>query len=347
MKTHTLIVPVLLGLCATAAVAAEGGGPGRFHLNGTLGYNIRAQFRNVGGFTTQTALGGTGGNADHFYDDGYNRVDGRGLNDGQTWFWGYGNAAQVGAGTLAFNSSTSASDINSSLIRRDPHPGLELGYSHTLGSSDRWSWGLNAALGWMDLTFKDGQTLLGTLVRTTHTYATGATIVPPPPYNGNSAGPGPLISDVPAQTVTIVPGGAVITGNRQLEASLYSLRLGPELRVRLCSRAALTLEAGLAVAVVASDFAFSESVNIPSIGPALQPGVLATQTRAGKGAATGGLVGCYAGGQLQVDLNRQWSLNAGARYQNVGYFHQTVAGKGAEINLGRSIVLSAGLGYSF
>lgn len=338
---------MMLGLGVTAAAAAEGGGPGRFYLNGTLGYNIRAQFRNVGGFTTQTAPGGTAGNSDHFYDDGYNRVDGRGVNDGQTWFWGYGNASQVGAGTLAFNSSTSASDVNSTRHNRSPHPGLELGYARTLGNRDRWSWGLNAALGWMDLTFKDGQTLFGTLVRTTDTYATGATIVPPPPYNGDSAGPGPLISDVPARVVTIVPGGAVITGNRQLEASLYSLRLGPELRLRLCRHASVALDAGLAVAVVNSEFQFSESVNIPSIGPVLQPGVLATQTRAGRGTTAGGLVGGYAGANLQVDFNRQWSLSAGARYQNVGRFHQTVAGKGAEINLGKSLLLSAGLGYSF
>ena len=346
MKTITFTALALFSACA--ALAADGGSDsGRFYLNGALGFNIRTQFRNLGGFATQTALGGTGGNADHFYDDGYNRVDGRALNDGTTWFWGYGNAAQVGAGTLAFNSSTSAADVSSSRHRRDPHAGVELGYTHPLGGSGRWTWGLGASVGWLDLSLRDGQTLLGTLVRTTHTYPTVAPVIPPPPYNGNSAGPGPLISDVPAPAVATIAGGAVITGQRRLDTALYGLRLGPELRVALCSRAALTLEAGLAVAVVDSDFSFTESVNIPTIGPALQSGVLATQTRTGRGTTTDGLVGGYAGLGLKVDVDRHWSLTAGGRYQHVGWFRQTVAGKGVEIDLGKSLIVTFGLGYSF
>ena len=83
----------------------------------------------MGGFPAQTSPGPpTGSAAEHFYDDGYNRVDISGNLDTFTWYWGYTNASQLpGNGMIVMNSSSSASGAVSPNADGDPqqvaHPG--------------------------------------------------------------------------------------------------------------------------------------------------------------------------------------------------------------------------------
>jgi hypothetical protein len=51
-----------------------------------------------------TGPGPARGGVDHFYDDGYVRVDATGNAGGQTWFWGYDTASQVQGDTIIFRS---------------------------------------------------------------------------------------------------------------------------------------------------------------------------------------------------------------------------------------------------
>src|SRR5580692_989632 len=87
----------------------------RFGLSYRAGFNITADFRNLGGFPASSSPGpATGGGIDRIYDDGYVRVDSSGNAGGQTWFWGYKNASQIpGNDTVVMHSTLSEPDASS------------------------------------------------------------------------------------------------------------------------------------------------------------------------------------------------------------------------------------------
>jgi len=314
----------------------------------SVGLNIRTTFKSLGGFTTQTAVGAAIGGVDHNYDDGFNRVDSRALPDGLTRNWGFSNASQTpGDGTvLRMNSSSSAADLTSQ-SGSDYKPGLEVRYRRQIGVLENLRWGIEGVFSWHDLSAEESHSLAGTVTRITDTYSLNG--FPAVPFTGNADDPGPLISDIPARTSAVIPGGAVVTGQSKLDAALFAIKLGPQVEWRPspASRWGLTLNAGLAAAIVNSEFTFSESVTIPSMGPGLQPGVSATQARAASGSTAEVLLGGYAGLSASYKFTDRLSLIGAGQYQNLGTFSQTVAGKKAEIELGNTILLSLGLRYSF
>lgn len=315
----------------------------------SVGLNIRTAFKSLGGFTTQTAVGAAIGGVDHNYDDGFNRVDSRAIPDGLTRNWGFSNASQTpGDGTvLRMNSSSSAADLTSQ-SGSDYKPGLEVRYRRQIGVLENLRWGIEGVFSWHDLSAEESHSLAGTVTRITDTYSLNG-FPAAVPFTGNANDPGPLISDIPARTPTVIPGGAVVTGQSKLDAALFAIKLGPQVEWRPspASRWGLTLNAGLAAAIVNSEFTFSESVTIPSMGPGLQPGVSATQARAASGSTAEVLLGGYAGLSASYKFTDRLSLIGAGQYQNLGTFSQTVAGKKAEIELGNTILLSLGLRYSF
>ena len=315
----------------------------------SVGLNIRTTFKSLGGFTTQTAVGAAIGVVDHNYDDGFNRVDSRAIPDGLTRNWGFSNASQTpGDGTvLRMNSSSSAADLTSQ-SGSDYKPGLDVRYRRQIGVLENLRWGIEGVFSWHDLSAEESHSLAGTVTRITDTYSLNG-FPAAVPFTGNADDPGPLISDIPARTSAVIPGGAVVTGQSKLDAALFAIKLGPQVEWRPspASRWGLTLNAGLAAAIVNSEFTFSESVTIPSMGPGLQPGVSATQTRAGSGSTAEVLLGGYAGLSASYKFTDRLSLIGAGQYQNLGTFSQTVAGKKAEIELGNTILLSLGLRYSF
>lgn len=328
---------------------AAGGFLNGWSLAPSVGLNIRTTFKSLGGFTTQTAVGAAIGGVDHNYDDGFNRVDSRAIPDGLTRNWGFSNASQTpGDGTvLRMNSSSSAADLTSQ-SGSDYKPGLEVRYRRQIGVLENLRWGIEGVFSWHDLSAEESHSLAGTVTRITDTYSLNG-FPAAVPFTGNADDPGPLISDIPARTSAVIPGGAVVTGQSKLDAALFAIKLGPQVEWRPspASRWGLTLNAGLAAAIVNSEFTFSESVTIPSMGPGLQPGVSATQTRAGSGSTAEVLLGGYAGLSASYKFTDRLSLIGAGQYQNLGTFSQTVAGKKAEIELGNTILLSLGLRYSF
>ena len=315
----------------------------------SVGLNIRTTFKSLGGFTTQTAVGAAIGGVDHNYDDGFNRVDTNVGLPGDTWNWGFSNVSQTPPfdNTVRMNSSSSAADLTSQ-SGSDYKLGLEVRYRRQIGVLENLRWGIEGVFSWHDLSAEENHSLAGTVTRITDTYSLNNNPIPAP-FTGTAGGPGPLISDIPARTPTVIPSGAVVTGQSKLDAALFAIKLGPQVEWRPspASRWGLTLNAGLAAAIVNSEFTFSESVTIPSMGPGLQPGVSATQTRAGSGSTAEVLLGGYAGLSASYKFTDRLSLIGAGQYQNLGTFSQTVAGKKAEIELGNTILLSLGLRYSF
>jgi hypothetical protein len=310
----------------------------RFGLSYRAGFNVKARFADVGGFARRTDPGAAiGGGLDRNYDDGYNRVDSSGNAGGLTWNWGYNDPGQIpGNDTVVLHSSTSGSIATAT--DGDPQHGLELSFNHRLGHIAGCAWGIEAAFNYTDLSARQSGSLGATVSRLGDAYALGGVLPPVAPYAGTFGNAGPMIGDAPTRTIETVANGATIDGARSLEGTIYGWRLGPYLDIRLAQRLRLSLSAGLALAVVDSEFRFDETVTIPTVG---------VDRRMGAGGESDLLVGVFAGGTLAYDLSQAVSVFVGAQYQNLGRFEQSAAGKQAEWDLRDSIFFHAGLGVSF
>ncbi len=322
---------------STPLTQAEAPSENHFGLSARFGLNISAKFKNLGGFTSPALPGPASGGAEHFYDDGFVRLDASGNAGGKTWFWGYENAAQVpGNDTIEFH----AGDVPANRSVRDegdPQLGFELSYSRQLGKLDPFRWGIEAAFGYTDINIRNSQSFVGNVTALTDSYALGGVTPPQAPYAGTFGGPGVVIGDTPTRSTTLMPGGALITGQRELNAGMYTLRLGPYFTYPITERLSLDLGGGLAFGIVDSEFEFREAVTVGA----------ATAKSAGHDSQTDFLAGGYVGAQLGWQVFDHVSLFTGAQYQPLGSFTQKVAGKKAELDLVNPVFLSAGLRFSF
>ena len=305
-----------------------------------FGFNIDASFkdrpiRNVGS--------PTGAAESRVYDNGFIGIDSSGNAGGLTWFWGYRDAAQISAGGLTFQSSTSPLGGLVENASGDPQGGFELTYARELSGNDKWSWGLASAVGGTELRIRDNRTLVGNVVRTTDLYPVpGGIILLPPGSPGAFDRPGPLIPGGPVAGAGAPPREATLSGSlagqRQIEASVYGFRFGPYFTRNLTERISLSLGGGLAVGVIHSDLSVSETL---TVGGTVARQVSGTSTKSDV------LVGGYVEGRVACQLHDGISAFAGVQYQNVGVFSQTVAGKQADLDLSKSLFLVFGLGLSF
>jgi hypothetical protein len=335
--------------CAQTKTEEKDSTLNRFSLSYRPAFNISAKFKNIGGFPARTKPGPATSGTDHIYDDGYNRVDDHSNNhgpapfDNATWFWGYSSDSQYVGDTIAMHSS-SAAPISSQKSEGDPQHGFELKYNRQLGRIGRCLWGLEAAFGYTDITISDGRTYNSPITQITDSYALGGVVPPPAPYSGTQFGTdgpgsgGPLLSGVPTRVVNGNAGIAPIVGQRSLEANFYGGRLGPYLEIPLGRRVSISFSGGLAVVGVDSTFGFTESVSIAGVG---------TDTRSSSGSHSGVLIGGYLSGDVSVALSPGTSLFVGAQFQGTGNYSHTQNGVIAELDLGRTVLMTVGVGFSF
>src|SRR5882672_3916430 len=147
-----------------------GKSPDRYSLGFRMGFNITADFKNLGAFTPQGHLvpipgqgsvaqpGNPNGDAvgNRTYQDGYVWVDSSGNALGYSRYWGYDNLSQVNlrAGTISMHTSSSPG-TDSNDRSGDPQLGLEFTYNRRLGNSEKWSWGFEAAFNYMNVSIHD------------------------------------------------------------------------------------------------------------------------------------------------------------------------------------------------
>jgi hypothetical protein len=297
-----------------------------FGVSYRVGWNIRASFRNLGS-APPAAPGGLSAGVDHTYDDGYVRVDSSGNldtgNGPETLYWGFSHPSQLLEAPGYVTMHASSPGLIASEVDGGPQHGFELSYGRDLGVLRSCRWGLETAFGFTDLTFRDTTSLNGGAL-TVDRFAL------PPGFPSSLAqwagGPNP-----PGILIGATPNRQTVSVSSRLDGSLYGFRLGPYLSVPLGSRVDLVLSGGLALAVVDSEYSFTQAGLVNS----------------GRGSATDLLPGGYLGVTLNCRLSRGLSLFAGVQYQNVGRFCQTVADKRAEIDLAASYFISAGLTFSF
>ncbi len=315
-----------------------------FGLSYRMGFKISADFKNIG--FLQITPPPNVPLTDRIYDNGYNRVDSTTNGSGLTSFWGYQTASQISPAqdTLTMTRVTSSQLNESTDVDGDPQHGLELSYRRQLGDVRRGHWGLEAAFGFTDLTFRDDRTVTSSGVLTADVYDITGLIAfggpPPPPYSGpfGPVGPNvPVIPDTPISRAQTPFSSVPITGMRRIDAELYGWRFGPYLEMPVSDRVTVSLSGGLALALVNSTFRFEESITLPS----------GTFNDSGSGSSDEWLVGGYVGANVNYAVTARWSAFAGAHYIYLDNYSQNVGGKTATVDLSRSIFVTVGLGFSF
>jgi hypothetical protein len=316
----------------------------RASLDYRAGFNIKANFKDVGRYAAVTIPGAATGGVNHYYDDGYNLVDSTGNNHfgtAATWNWGYQNAGQYdgsGSGSIAMHSSSSQG-ISSNGRDNDPVSGMELAFSRSLEQHEHWSLGVKAAFSYSYLDIKDSHALGTPTTRLTDTYDLGGTTPPTAPYSGNYAGPGILLSDSPTRSYQTVT--EPVTGSRDLTAHVFGFHLGPYIEVPLTKSLSMLFDGGVALAVVSSEYSFNETIATPDAG---------SFTARGSHTDSEFLVGGYVGASLAWNFSENWALFGGAEWQTVGSHTNnpqvTGAGK-AELNLENAVFVKAGVTWTF
>ncbi len=341
-----IVFAILVGATSAAAQSpGETSNPAFDSVRVEISYrgalNVSAKFKNLGSFPQQSNPGPSiGGGVDRFYDDGFNRVDASGNSGGLTSFWGYQHARQVpGNDRIVMNSSSITSGTTSAEESRDPQQGFEITCNIPVGRIGRWQWGLEGAFGISDLTFRDDRILSGNVARISDAFALNGITPPVPPYSGPYNGPGSLIGASPTRTTASIPGGAMIAGQRKLDAVLYELRLGPYIEVPLSKRLSFSLSGGAAVARVESTFEFSETAAMADIGTTLSV--------SGRDSDGEFLFGGFVGAKLSVAVTEYLSILTGVQYQYLPDFFQSANNRKAGLDLGKSIFFTAGVGFTF
>ena len=334
--SHWLLLALLVGTRSAAAdLEAD---KNRFSVRAHSVFGVQAEFKNLGGFARPTAPGAATNGVDHFYDDGFNRVDVSGNADGLTWYWGYQNASQlVGSDTIAMHSATGTEGGSLEAEEDLPQWGLELVYTRELGSSSSYWWAVELGVGWLDLSFSENATLASDVSLTTDTYNLSGVTPPLTPYAGSFNGPGPEIGDLPSRSVATLPGAAVTTGRYHLDATMYTFRLGVLYESPFNDWLGLQFGGGGLAAFVDGEFSFSEQVSYSFI----------SLNRSGAESESDFLGGAYAMAGLAFHLTERVVATAGAQYNFLGDFSQEFSGKEATIDFKHSLFVSAGVGIKF
>jgi hypothetical protein len=333
-----------LGLTMYAGLArgqSDGDWARQFRLGMQMAFNIKADFSLNGQFPISGhevgPLGVSGAN--HFYDDGYVRVDQTGNAQGYTSYWGYNSSSQYdpAAQTLSFHSARSFSYSGVTSVSDAPYVGLDVAYGGTFVRWSRTRIGWELGFGWLPIVISDRSSLSSVFQRTVHTFDTAGIVMPTAPYNGGQAGVGPTIHDVATGQPDDTVNGTV-TGSRSVDVSLYNFRLGPTFYWDLSRRLAVQASGGFALGLVSGDYRFDETI-------LLADGSLSTNN--GRIGSTDTLYGGYVNAMLIYHVQPNADLFLGAQFMSLGT--STIGGEGrqARLDLGSGIYVSAGINWQF
>ena len=340
-------VPVSGALLFATAVSAEQDlqtyldSTNRVTLSLRFGLNISGKFKGTGGI-----LGGAG-----HYVDGYVLTDSRG--DGpRTWYWGYDNSSGP-------NSQLNISAPNSIDMHRysaagltgensgddSPYIGAELAYNYELGVKEDWHhlrYGLEVAVNYMPIEFSSGG-LYNAVSRITDTYGYTPGTTPPSaspsvPYTGGYQGPNFEINVPPINSTTALVPGATFLAQQHFDANLWGFRLGPYIEYPLAKKWSLHLSGGLAVGLLDAEANWKETLSLPNQNPV---------TASGSGSDLGLLWGYYIGLEAAYQFNKDWGIEAGVQFQDLGTYSHNFGGRVAELDLSQSIFVHVGISYSF
>lgn len=340
-RLHHLSCLSLLALAASAR--AEGEWLRHFRIGASVGMNLSADFQTTGvqsvsGSNPGAAVGGI----DHFYDDGYVRVDETGNALNRTTFWGYQDASQRddAAKTITYRGTRSFTANGFTSADDSPNLGFDMAYGGTFRNWDRVAIGGEFGFNFTLFSTHDRSVLSGTLVRSVHSYTHDfpTADIPAPPYNGNSSGVGPSLPATPTALPDETVAGTVGGAGRSLEGILYNFRLGPLLRWQMHPRWTLNGSAGGAFGFFDGVYRYNETI-------ALATG--ATTRNVGKFGSLEMTYGGYAGAVVMYDSGNYWEAFVGAHFMHLNSVDLEGPGRRATLNLDAGIFLTAGINWSF
>jgi len=312
--------------------------------------NIDTEFRGLGGFTNPVGAPVIGGGFPYNYDDGFVDEDISGNLGGQTWNWGYDSASQYDStafgGLAAINLSTSSAVAAGADKDGETAPGIDLFAYYdmgavsglNIGSSGKPRWGFRAGLHLAGAEIDDNAALGTGLATTTDSFSLTGPAPPLVPHSGSFGGPGALIFDTPVRSTSSLPGGAIVTGSRELDLFLTTFSVGPYLELPLGNRVSIYVEAGLNLAIANGEYDQRSVTTIPGVG---------SQTSQSSGDETDLLPGFYLGASLSYAISDHWSLFGSARYQYLDDFEVRAGNSEAEISFSGAVLLSLGGTYRF
>ncbi len=315
-----------ISLTLLVAGGLTGAARAEFGVSAGASFNYKADFRSAAAVQPRAMdPGAATAGVDHFYDDGYNRVDSSFNAGNETTYWGYQNASQDNGGSITMNSARTTIDANGSSGSQDEsQPGLEIYWQKDLTENKRWNFGLRTALRWQQIEL-DNRAVYSTTVETIADTYSYVKIPPGAPFNGSFSGPNFLLSDIPFRSTTSIAGPSVVA-TRTIDANLFGFDLGPTLALTLTKKLRAVVSAGGTVAWMQSDFSYRD-------------GALAS------GGDTEGtqLLGAYIGADIQYQIGEHWGVFTGAAYNRLQNFDQQVDGRSAELQFGDSYTLRTGL----
>lgn len=339
-KTHCLVWATLTAGTALPLIHAADplSQPNRLSFAARAAFNVRASFQSSLPAPTTRPGPPTGGGWLRTYDNGFVGVDGRNNAYGQTWFWGYIDAAQVNpaANTLNFGARTSRGRATSDEHDEDAIFGADLTYTRTLFEWGRAFWGVEAGANYTPVSIEHSSALRGPVQVLQDAFALGGAPLPPPPYIGTYVGPGPLIGDAPTRTT--LTREAVYTGRREIEATTFGVRLGPVLDVPLGEPLSLQISGGAYLLYSNAEFKYTETATIAG---------LPTHALHGKVDSQDWTLGTYVRGQVLVSLSARLGVYAGAEYLMLDEVKLGNATHAAKLDFGQSFAAFLGLAVNF
>jgi hypothetical protein len=346
MKNNLSILMSVVGLAASIVPGAQAQEDvtNRFSVSGRIGFGISARFKGLAVLPVPTLNRATPGGNAYNYDNGYVLTDTSGNFGGQTWYWGYDNSAsQVSGNNILLSRNTSAALKSSTETDAGPGYGAEIVYTRMLGRAGRLNYGFEAAINYLSLSLSDSRSRPVTLTRLTDAYPFTPGTTPPDatpsnPYQGSFDGPGFLIGDTAASSSTTTSGGALSAGQRNFDADIWGIRLGPYLEFPVGEKLKLSLSGGFAAALIDAEASWRETIVISGIaGPSVS----------GSGHDSDLLLGAYVAGNVAWELNERWSIVGSVQYQYLGSYQHSFGGRTVEANLTHGFFITLGVGYKF
>jgi hypothetical protein len=326
--------------------------PNRLGLSYRMAFNIEVSFKTQ--FNPALLQAGPGiSGVDRNYDDGYNRVDNTGNEDGITHYWGYESDSQYDAAlhTITLHGASGSTEAGS----RDDglQMGVELTYNRELGRRGKARWGVESAINYLKVSIRDNQPagVGGTLVTDTYQlpelpFGGGYVIPPPAPYHGTHEPPASglaTLSDSPSSRATSALN-ATSSGTRDFDANVIGWRIGPYLEFPVVTNLSFSLSGGFSLVGVISDYRYNETVTYHDPGSALDNLEVAME---GSGTHSGLLAGGFVGGGFYLALEKGWTAFGGVQFQYAGTYTHGEGASSAKLDLGKSLFVSLGASYSF
>ncbi|MBX3731980.1 MAG: hypothetical protein KF791_05250 [Verrucomicrobiae bacterium] len=312
-----------------------------FRLGAQTMFNVKADFSVSGTVPVSRPPPGPVGvpGADHFYDDGFVRVDQTGNAGGTTSFWGYQSGSQVDAANdrIVMKSVRSFQASEDTTVNSGFSPGLDTAYGSQIRDWGRTRLGWEVGYAFTPFDFKDETPLAATVTRDVQAFSYGGIALPPAPFAGGPSGVGPAIGDVSTALADEVLG-ATITGTRQLDVNLHALRAGVTLFWRFQPRWALSGSLGPAMGLVPGTYRYEDTF-------AMADGTTATES--GSSSKTEVVFGGYASATLLCRVTHSADVYLGTQFMGLQSASFGSAQRQAELNLGATFTLSLGVNWPF